>query len=119
MQSGLQIGSAQADNSNANALISLRNQTVTRTTGSDKITTLNDGYANLLAQIGSAEASATANSEAAESKLDQTAKLYDSVAGVNLDEEAANLLMFQQSYQACSKIIQASQTIFNALISAM
>ncbi len=108
----------QADNSNANALTALRSEGLTRTTGSSKITTLNEGYANILAKIGSASNSAKTNTEAAEAKYEQTVKMFESNSGVNLDEEATNLLMFQQSYQACAKIIEASQTIFNALIAA-
>ena len=37
----------QADNSNANALTALRSEKLTRTTGSEQVTTLNEGYANL------------------------------------------------------------------------
>jgi flagellar hook-associated protein 1 FlgK len=40
------------------------------------------------------------------------------VAGVNLDEEAANLLRYQQAYQASARIIQASQSLFDALLAA-
>ena len=108
----------QADNSNANALTSLRSEKLTKTTGSSQTTTLNEGYANLLALIGSASNSAKTNTEAAEAKYEQTVKMFESNSGVNLDEEATNLLMFQQSYQACTKIIEASQTVFNALIAA-
>ena len=36
--------------------------------------------------------------------------------GVNLDEEAARLIQFQQSYQAAAKLLQTSQTLFEALI---
>lgn len=108
----------QADNSNANALTSLRSEKLTKTTGSTQTTTLNEGYANLLALIGSASNSAKTNTEAAEAKYEQTVKMFESNSGVNLDEEATNLLMFQQSYQACAKIIEASQTVFNALIAA-
>ena len=108
----------QADNSNANALISLRKSALVRDTGSSKIVTCNEGYANILAHLGSVSSSALSNGEAAKTKYDQTVAMYESKSGVNLDEEAANLLMFQQSYQACAKIIEASQTIFNALIQA-
>ncbi len=106
----------QADNSNANALIGLRSSEKVRTTGSSDITTYNEGYANLLAHLGADASSASTNCEAAKTKYDQTVALYESDSGVNLDEEATNLVMFQQSYQACAKIIEASQTIFNALI---
>ncbi len=111
--------SGQADNSNANALVALRSSKITRTSGSTSTSTLNEGYANMVAQTGAAVSSAASNEEATKAKYDQTTLLYESVAGINLDEEATNLLMYQQSYQACAKIIEASQTIFNALISSM
>jgi flagellar hook-associated protein 1 FlgK len=37
-------------------------------------------------------------------------------AGVNLDEEAARLLQFQQSYQAGAKVLQAAQSVFDSLL---
>jgi flagellar hook-associated protein 1 FlgK len=42
-----------------------------------------------------------------------------SVAGVNLDEEAASLVRYQQAYQASAQIISTSQTIFSSLLSAI
>jgi flagellar hook-associated protein 1 FlgK len=42
-----------------------------------------------------------------------------SSSGVNLDEEAAKLLQFQQAYQASAKIIQVAQTIFDTLMSTV
>ena len=41
------------------------------------------------------------------------------ISGVNLDEEAGNLLMYQQAYQASAKLIQVSQSIFDSLIQTM
>jgi flagellar hook-associated protein 1 FlgK len=41
------------------------------------------------------------------------------VSGVNLDEEAANLVRYQQAYQASAQVISASQTIFSSLLSAI
>lgn len=109
----------QADNSNGIAMVKLRTTPVAHTTGGTKTSTLIEDYSNLLAQLGSAVSSANANAEAADAKLEQTTALYESEAGVNLDEEAVNLLQYQKSYQACAKIIEASQTIFNALIAVM
>ena len=51
------------------------------------------------------------NSIAANAVTDQAA-----LAGVNLDEEAARLIQFQQAYQASAKILQVSQTLFDTLI---
>ena len=56
--------------------------------------------------------------EAASAKCEQTRNLFLSESGVNLDEEAANLLMYQQTYQSCAKIIEASETVFQALINS-
>ena len=41
------------------------------------------------------------------------------VSGVNLDEEAARLLQYQQAYQASAKIIQTAQTLFDSLLTAV
>lgn len=42
-----------------------------------------------------------------------------SIAGVNLDEEAAKLLQFQQAYQASARILQVSQTMFDTMIRSL
>jgi flagellar hook-associated protein 1 FlgK len=80
---------------------------------------LTDGYASMVSQIGirtqSANYAATVSgSIAANLETDRTG-----VSGVNLDEEAAKLLQFQQAYQASAKLIQASQNIFDILLKTM
>ncbi|MDE2302906.1 MAG: flagellar hook-associated protein FlgK, partial [Sphingomonadales bacterium] len=40
----------------------------------------------------------------------------DTGAGVNLDQEAANLLKYQQAYQASGKVIETAQTLFTSLL---
>jgi flagellar hook-associated protein 1 FlgK len=40
------------------------------------------------------------------------------VSGVNLDEEAANLLRFQQAYQAASRVVVVSEQLFQTLLNA-
>jgi flagellar hook-associated protein 1 FlgK len=80
---------------------------------------LTDGYAGLIAQIGirtqSADyASKLSSAVAAHMETDRTA-----VSGVNLDEEAAKLLQYQQAYQASAKMIQIAQGIFDTLIQTM
>jgi len=75
-----------------------------------------DGYAGVMAEIGvrvqsAGFASAVSKSIAANADSDQS-----SLAGVNLDEEAARLLQFQQAYQASAKILQVSQTLFDSLL---
>ena len=53
------------------------------------------------------------------SKLAQITAQQQSVSGVNLDEEATNLLEDQQMYQACSKVIQTAQSLFQTLLQAV
>ncbi len=80
---------------------------------------LSDGYAGLIAQIGIRTQSANYAAEvsgaiAANLETDRTA-----VSGVNLDEEAAKLIQYQQAYQASAKVIQVAQNIFDTLIQTM
>lgn len=108
-----------ADNTNGVALSELRSADLVRSGSASSTVTLTEAYANLTSSFGSKLYAAETSLEAAEAKRDQTETLYDSVAGVNLDEEAANLLLYQQTYQACAKIIEAAQTVFDALIEAV
>ncbi len=98
---------------NASAMMNLRD--VAMFDGS----TVTDGYADIIANIGVRTQSANytaevSNALAASLETDRTA-----VAGVNLDEEAAKLLQFQQAYQASAKVIQIAQGIFDTLIQTM
>lgn len=75
-----------------------------------------DGYAALMSDIGVRVQSAGFASAVSRSIADNAATDNAAVAGVNLDEEAAKLLQFQQAYQASAKILQVSQTLFDSLI---
>lgn len=76
-------------------------------------------YASLVADTGTTGAQAQTNLSAQSSLFQQAQQSQQSVAGVNLDEEAANLVRFQQSYQASAQIIATASTIFNTLLSAV
>ena len=72
-----------------------------------------------MAQIGTRTQSASyaaelSNSIASNLEADRTA-----VSGVNLDEEAARLIQYQQAYQASAKMLQIAQNIFDNLIQSM
>jgi len=75
-----------------------------------------DGYAALLSQIGVRVQSAGFSAEISKSIASSVEADRSAVSGVNLDEEAAKLLQFQQAYQASAKILQVSQTIFDSLL---
>jgi flagellar hook-associated protein 1 FlgK len=49
---------------------------------------------------------------------DQAEQSRSSQAGVNLDEEAARLIQYQQSYQAAAKVLQVAQAVFDTLLQA-
>ena len=80
---------------------------------------LTDGYAGLISQLGIRTQSAGFAADVSSSIAASLEKDRSGVSGVNLDEEAAKLLQFQQAYQASAKMIQISQSIFDTLIQGM
>lgn len=77
---------------------------------------LTDGYAGLISQIGIRTQSADYAAQVSASIATNVERDRAGVSGVNLDEEAASLLQFQQAYQASAKMIQVAQNIFDTLI---
>ena len=77
---------------------------------------LTDGYAGLISQIGIRTQSAEYAALVSSSIATNVERDRAGVSGVNLDEEAASLLQFQQAYQASAKMIQIAQNIFDTLI---
>ncbi len=106
------------DNTNGITMAALKQENLVGTSSSTKKLTFTEGYASLTSRLGSAAYEANNNLAAATSKQAESQELYESDSGVNLDEEAAALIQYQQTYQACAKIINASQTIFDSLIAA-
>ncbi len=111
------------NNGNANALLALRDVPFVgqQTLAGGVIQTgdtVTDAYAAALAKVGvrvqSAKFSADQSASiAADAKLAQS-----SATGVNLDEEAARLIQFQQSYQAAARMLQVAQSLFDTLLQA-
>jgi flagellar hook-associated protein 1 FlgK len=79
--------------------------------------TYQSAYAHIVSAIGNKTREVQVNAEASAAQLEQAQTAANNVSGVNLDEEAANLLKYQQAYQACGKVMQVADTIFNALLS--
>ena len=77
---------------------------------------LTDGYAGLMAEVGATVQSSKLAAGVSQSIATNIEKDRAGVSGVNLDEEAAKLLQFQQAYQASAKMIQIAQNIFDTLI---
>jgi flagellar hook-associated protein 1 FlgK len=112
-----------ADNSNGLALAELQNKDLVRKstnggTTNDKMT-FNQAYSGLVMEVGNNTSQAKTLLKANESKLIQSTGIFESVSGVNLEEEAANLIRFQQSYAASAQIVSTAKTIFDTLLSSV
>jgi flagellar hook-associated protein 1 FlgK len=79
--------------------------------------TYQSAYANLVSTIGNKASEVKTNAAASTAMLEQAQSAANNVSGVNLDEEAANLLKYQQAYQASGKVMQIANTIFDTLLS--
>jgi len=106
--------SGAGDNRNALALASLQTADIL----DNGTLSIAQGYSQLVAQVGSQTGAANIDREAVQSLLFQTTARRDSVAGVNLDEEAARLIQFQQAYTASAQIITVAREIFDTLLGA-
>ncbi|HSV51915.1 MAG TPA: flagellar hook-associated protein FlgK [Burkholderiaceae bacterium] len=80
---------------------------------------LTDGYAGLMSQVGTRMQGAEFAAEVSQSIAANLERDRAGVSGVNLDEEAAKLIQFQQAYQASAKLIQIAQSIFDTLIQGL
>lgn len=78
-----------------------------------------DRYSNLIAQVGGRTYQSKLRGDAADILHQQAVDFNESKSGVNLDEEAANLIFFQQAYQAASKVMAISGQIMDVLFAAM
>lgn len=78
-----------------------------------------DNYTLLTTEIGNAGAQAASNLTTQTSLHGQAMSAQQAVSGVNLDEEAANLVKYQQAYQASAQVISTAQSIFSSLLAAV
>lgn len=83
----------------------------------DGKSTFQGGYAAMVSFVGNATRAAQINSRASNALLEQNQLQQQSVSGVNTDEEGANLLKYQQAYQASGKVMQIASTLFDTLLS--
>ncbi|CAB3714275.1 flagellar hook-associated protein FlgK [Paraburkholderia rhynchosiae] len=103
-----------ATNDGRNAL-ALSNLSTSKSMNGGTVT-LTGAYANYVNEIGNQTNQIQTSSTAQASLVTQITTAQQSVSGVNINEEAANLLQYQQLYQANSKVIQTAQTLFQTLL---
>ncbi|OMG70872.1 flagellar hook-associated protein FlgK [Burkholderia ubonensis] len=79
-------------------------------------TTLTGAYANYVNGIGNTASQLKSSSAAQTALVGQITKSQQEVSGVNQNEEAANLMQYQQLYQANAKVIQTASTLFQTVL---
>lgn len=104
-----------SDNRNALLLAGLRTQ-LTLAGGN---ASYQDAYGQLVADVGSSTRQADIGRKAQETQLAQVKNAREAVSGVNLEEEAAALMRFQQAYQAAAQVISIADTLFQSLLLAI
>ena len=82
------------------------------------LSSLNDYYASMVGEVGNATKAVRDNQTFLDDLLRQMRAMKDSISGVSLDEEMANLVKYQQAFIATSKILSTVEDMFEALISA-
>ncbi len=108
------------DGTNALEMIELQQEKLVQVSSdaSNEPRTLFDAFSSVVGKVGEKAASADISLEAAEAMKSQSQEWFDSVSGVSLDEEAANLVRFQQTYAAAARILTTAQDMFDTILSA-
>ena len=105
------------DNSNLTQLAKLQTAEVVDVGGGK--TTLQGAYGQLATMVGSKTNEVKVMKDAQTAILKEAMVSRENVSGVNLDEEAANLLKYQQAYQASSKVVQIAGSLFDSILQAI
>ncbi|MBI5329998.1 MAG: flagellar hook-associated protein FlgK [Betaproteobacteria bacterium] len=103
------------DNTNALALAGLQSGRILN----NGTSTYSMAYNQTVGRTASQSAQSDLNRDAFQSLADAAVATRQSLVGVNLDEEASNLIRFQQAYQASARAIQVANQIFDELLAAV
>lgn len=109
----VQNTNATGDNRNALLMVGLQIQNLL----ANGTASFQGAYGQLVGEVGSKTHELDLTNQAQINMLAQTVTAQQAVSGVNLDEEAANLLRYQQAYQASGKVMQIASTLFDTLLS--
>jgi len=101
-----------SDGSNALLLGALQR----KTTMANGTATFNGAYSQIVSEVGNRAMAVKVAATTQDSVTSQIKASQQAISGVNQDEETANLLMFQQMYQANAKVIQTASTIFDTIL---
>jgi len=103
------------NNGNALAMLALRDQAMVSLDGRST-SSVTDAYSQMVGSLGVIVQSGRTSAELSSTLATNSEQVYQGEIGVNLDEEAARLIQFQQSYQAAAKILQVAQKVFDVLL---
>jgi len=106
--------SGTGDNRNALALAALQ----TEGTLYGGLSSYQEAYGSLVADVALQSSRAQTGANTENILLNQATAARDNLAGVNLDEEAADLIRYQQAYQAAAQIISVAEQLFQSLLNA-
>ena len=99
------------NNGNALSLAALRDALIVEGV------TATDAYAAAMSDVGVRVQGGTTSAQISQAMSQQAQSAHANASGVNLDEEAARLIQYQQSYQAAAKVLQVAQSVFDTLLS--
>jgi len=105
-------GNGWGDNRNARLMAALQTQPLIN--GSASYST---AYAQLVSQVGNKTHELQVSSESQSNLATAANNAQSTLSGVNLDEEASNLMRFQQAYQAAAKIVSIAGVLFDTILS--
>ncbi|ETX10420.1 flagellar hook protein FlgK [Marinomonas ushuaiensis DSM 15871] len=103
-----------ADNFNGIALVDLQNQSLVAGEAS-----LSKSFAGFISYVGSKTSEIAGHAESSEVIFNDSMARRDRLSAVSLDEEAVNLLKYQQSYSASAQVVTAARTTFETLLGIM
>lgn len=114
--------SVASSNGNALAMVGMAQTGIVATLGTaggaGNPSTVTDAYASAIANIGVRVQSGRTAAKISGGVATEAESARANKAGVNLDEEAARLIQFQQSYQAAAKMLQVAQAVFTSMLQA-
>lgn len=111
---------AAGDNVNFANMANLQNKKILYSDGSGNPSeTLLGGYSTMATNVGSYTSGTQIQLSAQTSVYEQIYARRESLSGVSMDEEAANLLRYQQAYEAAAQMIQTSQTMFQTILNSI
>lgn len=88
-------------------------------TGSSNLISFHEAYSTIVSDIGEKSSTADISLKAAEAIERQSREVFESTSGVNLDEEASNLIRFQQAYAASARVLTTAQSLFDTILSSV